>query len=102
MVDEGQTKTQVPDSPVGPTKILLDVGEPQTSTPPTTINNPPSPSFFDLSYVFSSHVPPTPSPCHYIQYKPKRSVTPLSLMKDHVSSQLSSENHQFFLGSLAL
>lgn len=80
---KGIPSAQVLESPEGPIISVQTVGEAHASTPPATINNPPSPSFFEVGHLFSSYPPPTsPSPPFYIHYKPKRPVTFLTLMEN--------------------
>lgn len=62
VVDEGQTIAQVPKSPEGPTMSIQKVGKAQISSPSCNHNNLLSPSFFDISHLFPSPVPSTPSP----------------------------------------
>lgn len=45
VANKGQKSTKFHESYGGPTTSVQEVGEVQTSTPPATINIPPSPSF---------------------------------------------------------
>lgn len=81
---------EVPRSPAGsPVFNAPQAGRP--STPVST--NKPQPSFFYVSHLFESFVPP--STPFYLQLLPPQTFTPLVLIKNP-PSQLNTENHHFF------
>lgn len=69
---------------------------------PLPLHYPPSLSFFEVGHLISSPVPTSSSPCHYTQFKSKRSLTPLLLIENPESNPLTSENHPFYQGLQSL
>lgn len=58
VVYERQQDIHVTESSGGLIMIVQEVDKAETSTPPATINNLPSPSLFEVGYFISSYIPP--------------------------------------------
>lgn len=91
MANEEKINAQVRESPTSPIINAEEVVEVHTSFPPVAINNPPSPSFFNINYLFSSRFLAPFSLSFFVQFVPEKPLTPSALM-ENPSSQLTLDN----------